>query len=453
MTGGRRRRWTAFAALVPVLAVTVVAGIVVLRDGDDGVSRQAGPARVTVAAERRALEAVLTLPGSYDLDDPVEVRVPEVGGGSRQVVTSVPIAVGERVPAGSVLLEVNYRPVLLLQSALPPYRDLRPGTTGPDVANVQTGLRNLGHEIPDGEIATFGPATREAVRATFEATGHEPDYTEGSVEATEATVRVAREEADAAYRAANEVHVNGGDATELIAEYHRAQEAADEVERSSGVMLRIDSVVTTTETALTVGGVSVSEGRPVTADSLAMTLSPGDPVLLATLSPQQAHLFDAGPVEVLSPSSDCEVGEPVKPTDEVDADVPVDAETDESGEPSSEETTIIDGDRVGDGDGGAGSPDSDSLQVAVRCQPPPSIDLTGSDTVVTLSIEVSDADSLIVPATALVYGADGSPSVIVIDGADETRTAVNVVAEANGFVAIGDPNSVIDEGTRVAVDG
>lgn len=453
MTAGRRLRTVIAAAVAVVVGLAVVAGILILRDADDGSAAEVGATRVTAAVERRALEAVLTLPGTYHLDGPMSVRVPEGGDASRRVVTSVPFSVGDRVTAGSMVIEVNYRPVLLLQSALPPYRDLRPGTIGPDVANIQAGLRSLGHEIPEEETATFGPVTQDAVRAVYEAAGHEPDYTEGSAEATDSAIRAARDQADAAYRMANEAHLSGGDATELVAEYHRAQAAADEFERSSGVMLRVDTIVTTTETALTVGGVSVSEGQPVEPGSPAMLLSAGDTVLRASLSAQQANLLASGPAKVIAPPSDCAVGDPIEATDDHEAAPSVDDAgiIEDAPDPSTSENTItIDGDTGGDG--ANARPGTDSLQVTVHCEAPPSIDLAGSDTVVTISVEVTGPESLVVPATALIYESDGTAAVIVSERGEETRTGVEVVAEANGFVAIEAADSGIREGARVVVN-
>ena len=90
------------------------------------------------------------------------------------------------------------------------------------------------------------------------------------------------------------------------------------------------------------------------------------------------------------------------------------------------------------------------LIVQVSCEPAPTLDLVGTEAVVTVSSIVAGPDSLVVPATALVYEADGSVSVETSDQSGRRRVAVEIVAEADGFVALG-PTERLHEGTSVLV--
>lgn len=80
------------------------------------------------------------------------------------IVTSVDFAPGDAVDAGDILFTVNLRPVVVAEGDVPAFRDLQLGDTGPDVAQLQTLLAQLGFldGEPDGQ---FGDSVLAAVRA------------------------------------------------------------------------------------------------------------------------------------------------------------------------------------------------------------------------------------------------------------------------------------------------
>ena len=82
----------------------------------------------------------------------------------RSVVTAHPVNKGMTVNTGQVLTEVNGRPVFVVQSAFPFYRDVGVGDQGPDVTSLQETLQSLGYSLDiDG---SFGAQTEIAVRAS-----------------------------------------------------------------------------------------------------------------------------------------------------------------------------------------------------------------------------------------------------------------------------------------------
>lgn len=92
------------------------------------------------------------------------------------VVTRRPIAAGQPLTSGAVISEIDGAPVFLLPGAFDFYRDLGPGLSGPDVRQLQDGLRAAGLSVDSGEDASYGPSTRAAVatlqrRAGYPATG------------------------------------------------------------------------------------------------------------------------------------------------------------------------------------------------------------------------------------------------------------------------------------------
>jgi peptidoglycan hydrolase-like protein with peptidoglycan-binding domain len=83
--------------------------------------------------------------------------------GASGVVTSVGIAAGDSVSVGDVVFAVGLRPVTVGVGTTPMFRDLSLKASGPDVAQVQVLLSELG--FYDGEDdGEFGRGTHDAVR-------------------------------------------------------------------------------------------------------------------------------------------------------------------------------------------------------------------------------------------------------------------------------------------------
>ncbi|WP_312171737.1 peptidoglycan-binding domain-containing protein [Microbacterium sp.] len=93
-------------------------------------------------------------------------------GALRSVVTGRPVTQGMTVNTGQVLTEVNGRPVFVVQSAFPFYRDVGLGDQGPDVVAIQETLKHLGYSLnADGE---FGAQTETAVREWYSRNEYTP---------------------------------------------------------------------------------------------------------------------------------------------------------------------------------------------------------------------------------------------------------------------------------------
>lgn len=88
----------------------------------------------------------------------------------RSVVSGVRVRDGQRVTGGAVLLEVSGRPVILLVGAMPAYRTINPGDTGPDVTQLQSALRSMTYL--SGRETGFGPATQDAVSRLYRRLGY-----------------------------------------------------------------------------------------------------------------------------------------------------------------------------------------------------------------------------------------------------------------------------------------
>jgi hypothetical protein len=242
-------------ALVVVLGLTVGGwrGWAALRDASRTPAQAAADARppqprpVTAAVERRVLHERLQLRGEVGGAATVEVH-PTAPEDRSPIVTALPVAAGTALREGELVLAVAGRPVILLQSDLPLYRDLGPGDSGPDVAGVQRSLGRLGRRIPRSEAGTFGAATQAGIAAVWRAAGYEPT-------------------------------VSG---------------PTPEDPTASGVRLLRAEVATVTQAPATVTAVAVRLGGTVDPAVAAVTLADGGLVVRVRLDGPQASLLQPG---------------------------------------------------------------------------------------------------------------------------------------------------------------
>lgn len=153
------------------------------------------PGLVTVPVEFGSLSNDVTLRADVGYADAVEVKIDTSGGGT--VVTGAVPDVGATLNSLSVALEVVGRPVIVLPGALPAYRALRVGVSGPDVAQLKQSLLSVGIDPGDAASNIFDENLANAVGQLYTQVGYAaPSPEDGaaqSVRAAEDAVRVAHE--------------------------------------------------------------------------------------------------------------------------------------------------------------------------------------------------------------------------------------------------------------------
>lgn len=154
----RRRRPRAAALVAVVLVVGAVATIVTLtrRPTTAPVANEGPPA--TAAVTRQTLRDTRSLDGELGHGPSTPLLNRRAG-----TITALP-AQGGVVKRGEALYRVDNVPVLLLYGALPAYRPLGTGDTGPDVRQLEENLKAMGWSgftVDD----TFSGSTATAVRA------------------------------------------------------------------------------------------------------------------------------------------------------------------------------------------------------------------------------------------------------------------------------------------------
>ncbi len=165
------------------------------------------PSLITAAVDKRLLSADVIARGSIDYSDPVSLSLSGSIGetGSTAIVTMVP-EVGTNLAEGSVALEVSGRPVVLLQGELPVYRDLRPGSKGDDVLQLEQALKRLGFIATADDV--WSNETGAAIQSLYAKIGYTANTTsksdQASLDAAREGVRLANQSLQDANKALSE---------------------------------------------------------------------------------------------------------------------------------------------------------------------------------------------------------------------------------------------------------
>jgi peptidoglycan hydrolase-like protein with peptidoglycan-binding domain len=169
----RRNRTLGIWLLVVVLASAVswAAGSRI-RSPAEIAARTARPkaSLITAPVEKRVLSSDVVVRGTVGYGAPQVVTLPVSGlkKGSGIVTTaSVKNAV---LQEGSVAMAVSGRPVIVLQGAQPAYRDLGPGATGEDVAQLEQALARLGID-PGAADGVYDGGTEAGVTTLYKRAG------------------------------------------------------------------------------------------------------------------------------------------------------------------------------------------------------------------------------------------------------------------------------------------
>lgn len=164
----------AVAVAAAVLSGTGLGLSVLVKSPAQQAAEQAppSPSILTAPVQRKVLHASLSVRGTVGPASSVRVPVVTPAGADVAAISRTQRAVGDELRPGSVLIEVSGRPVIILRGAVPMYRDLNPGDTGPDVTQLQKALRGVGY--PVAISGTLDPATQRAVRRLYADRAYRP---------------------------------------------------------------------------------------------------------------------------------------------------------------------------------------------------------------------------------------------------------------------------------------
>jgi peptidoglycan hydrolase-like protein with peptidoglycan-binding domain len=87
-------------------------------------------------------------------------------------ISKLKVAAGDTITNGEQLAELDGEPLFVLTGTVPAWRDLTPGESGPDVAELQQALASLGYYDDGDTPGYFGPATEYAVFLYYQHLGY-----------------------------------------------------------------------------------------------------------------------------------------------------------------------------------------------------------------------------------------------------------------------------------------
>lgn len=315
MRATRRRMLGITTAAVLVTAATLGAARVIKSPVQ--LAAEAVPPRpsvITAKVGNRVVVDTVVLRGMVSAEQTVDVTA-RGGTEATPVVTGIRVNARDLVAAGTVLIEVSGRPVFALPGQIPAYRDLRPGSHGHDVGQLQAALKAQGFPARD-PAGFYGEGTKAAVRAFYDAKGYEPmpasdedDQLLGDARDQVTQAERALRDAVAALETARRERGNGGppgsgagappslaqaeqavaDRTEDLASA-RGKLAA--VRERTGPMVPASELVFLRRFPARIGAVHVAVGSEATGKLL--TVSAGRLVVRSQLSPQQRDLVRPG---------------------------------------------------------------------------------------------------------------------------------------------------------------
>jgi Putative peptidoglycan binding domain len=166
----RPKIWLPAAILA---AVTITAGMLAMSGGKQAAAA-ARPLPVgTARVEKRTLSAMISQGGILTYRARPDGSHYSVINQARGTYTTLP-TLGQVIRQGHALYRVNDRPVVLLYGSTPAYRTMLAGASGPDVAELNRDLVELGYatraQLTSGS-AVFGSATTTAVEKLQAALG------------------------------------------------------------------------------------------------------------------------------------------------------------------------------------------------------------------------------------------------------------------------------------------
>lgn len=157
---------------------------------------------ITLPVRFGVLPELVQVQATASIGKTVTIGAPGDLGGSLPVVTSVAVAAGQQVTAGRLLATVADRPVFVFAGTIPAFRTMSPGTSGPDVAELQQGLAAAGYGTGRDAAGAYGPGTAAAVEALYKASGVIPTKSPQSREARALSRQVVADRAAASAAAA-----------------------------------------------------------------------------------------------------------------------------------------------------------------------------------------------------------------------------------------------------------
>ena len=192
--GRLRRRRNILLAIAGLAVIASVGGLLVsttikspaqqaAETTAPGLTRLTAPVQYTVIRSTVQANGVITKPPQISSLSGGGGGGPS-SGNAQQVVTKIFKPPGSFVAPGNAIIEVAGQPFFVFQGAVPAYRDMAPGESGSDIAQLQAGLEGLGFSIGADTSGAYGRGTAAAVAAFYQSLGYTAPAVRGGPKAS-----------------------------------------------------------------------------------------------------------------------------------------------------------------------------------------------------------------------------------------------------------------------------
>ena len=193
--GRLRRRRNILLAIAALAVIAAVGGLLIsttikspaqqaAETTAPGLTRLAAPVQYTVIRNTVQANGVITKPPQISsLSSGGGGGAGTAAGNAQQVVTKIFKPPGSFVAPGNVIIEVAGQPFFVLRGKVPAYRDMAPGESGTDIAQLQAGLEGLGFFVGADTSGVYGRGTAAAVAAFYQSLGYKAPTVPGGPKA------------------------------------------------------------------------------------------------------------------------------------------------------------------------------------------------------------------------------------------------------------------------------
>ena len=168
----RRKVLLGVGAGAALLSIGGLVGATFVKSPAQVIADAAPPPATVITAKASDQMLTATVPMRGVVYPTTQYTVSPSGSASSLYISKLDVASGATVTNGRLLAEVDGAPLFALTGGVPAWRDLVPGETGPDIAELQQALAALGHGDGSDHSGYFGAGTKEAVTAFFRSIGY-----------------------------------------------------------------------------------------------------------------------------------------------------------------------------------------------------------------------------------------------------------------------------------------
>jgi len=387
-----------FAALVSLVVVALTSSSP--SEITDRTRVSAEPVTYTVGP--RVLQSHLVVRGAKHLRDRADVLAPPAAEGNRPVLTSLAVTVDATVSPCGLIGSVADRPIIAVAGVIQPYRDLRPGDVGTDVAQLRTALAACGH-LSDDPPGVFGPTTTQAILDVYASIGFPPLTTQGTM----GQLLAKRAELDRAENNAEGLlRSTTGDTAAAQGVLDAARAATTEFSRSEGVVVLATEIAVLGALPGRVVSIGAVLGQTLTEGEIILTIESGPELVRADITQSQRALLKPG----LDAVTDGQPSIPLKVTRVV----------------STETAALPDGVAA-----------TSTLTVELTPVEPNALYIDGSEVTVRVALVPPRSVDLVVPSSAIVPDEESNTArVLVLDGTRQRPVTVSIGQTVDGWVEI-----------------